>query len=142
MQSTTDRIKEDAFKAAQQAQKQQSTSEFQQTPPNQSSPFNVIDGAAKLVADKLQEPFNNAVIANLCNGLQRYIGEQVSGVKPTEVNSTPNQVIEVFTSSQKKSFGAGNMYYLSSTSTTSTSVSLPINETSSSENSKGFIPKN
>lgn len=142
MQSTTDRLKEDAFKAAQQAQKQQqSASEPQQTS-SQSSPFNVIDGAAKLVADKLQQPFNNAVIANLCSGLQQYIGEQIGSIKPAEKDSSPNQVIEVFASSQIKSFGAGNIHYLSSTSTNSTSVSIPAVSTISNENGKGFASKN
>lgn len=140
MQSTTDKIKEEAFKAAQQAQKQQQSSSEPQQVSNQSSPFNVIDGAAKLVSDKLQQPFNNAVIANLCSGLQQYIGEQIGSIKPAEKDSNPNQVIEVFASSQIKSFGAGNMYYLSSSSTSSTSVSIP--SVGSNENGKGFASKN
>lgn len=143
MQSTTDKLKEDAFKAAQQAQKQQQpTSEPQQTP-NQSPPFNVIDGVAKLVAPKLQEAFNNAVIGELCSGFQRYIGEQVINAKPSEQSSESNPIIEVFTSSQVQSYGTSNVRVFSSSSVSTSLPSANIsNGQTTNGNGKGFEPKN
>ncbi len=126
---------------------QQATTEPQQTTSNQSSPFNVIDGVAKLVAPKLQEAFNNAVIGELCSGFQKHIEDQVINAKPVEQSNESNPVIEVFTSSQVQSYGTTNVRVFSSSSV---STSLPPTSISNGQtingnnigNGKGFDPKN
>lgn len=147
MQSTTnDKLKEEAFRKAQeqQARSQQQSPSFNPNNSEENQP-NLIDNIGQLFADRLTKPVLDSVFKHLGLNLEAEVNRMIASQPKERSGDAMPSSFDVFVSSQVQSYGTNNIRVISSSSV-SASASLPSTSVSNGQttngNGKGFEPKN